>query len=154
MDRCRESESVVTGGTAAQGTDRQGARILIVDGETDVRLALAKILMKEHYDVEGTASLVEALDLVEARPFDLVITDVGAGGEEGLALAGKLNEINPGLKVVLITAMVGRGAYDDAITSGSVDFVLKPARKAQILSVVRAALAGARTTELGETGGS
>ena len=60
------------------------ARVLIVDDEADIRETLQMILSYEGFDTVLAASGPESLELVEARPPDLVFLDIKMPGTDGL----------------------------------------------------------------------
>ena len=61
------------------------ARILIVEDERAIQLALSGLLRREGYEVEVASSGEEALGQLAAAPFDLVLTDLALGrGASGM----------------------------------------------------------------------
>lgn len=71
-------------------TDETGAarkpRILIVDDETGIREVLTDIFVADDYDVEAVGNGKDALELIRAKPYDLVLTDIGMPGMDGETL--------------------------------------------------------------------
>ena len=51
-------------------------RLLVVDDEPDLRTLYELTLVREGYAVESAGSVEEAWSLLEAVPFDLLITDM------------------------------------------------------------------------------
>ena len=78
--------------------------ILIVDDDPDIHQLLATALRDGHYQIENKYDGLNALSLLQARSFDLVITDVRMPGLNGLELLRKIREIRPGTKVLVMTA--------------------------------------------------
>jgi CheY-like chemotaxis protein len=68
----------------------RGARILVVDDDADQREMLMAVLEHGGVVVTTANSVAEALTLVEREPPDVVISDVGMPGEDGLSLVTKL----------------------------------------------------------------
>ncbi len=118
-----------------------GKRVLVVDDELEVREALKRILLKEHYEVEAAADGLEARDLVASRTFNLVITDLIMPGMDGLTLLGHLREACPDTRVMIMTAYGGWDSYLDAMNAGAFNYVTKPIKKDELLRLVRSALA-------------
>jgi signal transduction histidine kinase len=79
------------------------ARVLVVDDEEMVRSVAIRLLQLRGHEVEGAASGREALDHLEAAPFDLVFTDYGMPEMNGAELARAIRDGWPGLPVVLVT---------------------------------------------------
>lgn len=83
-------------------------RVLIADDQPDVLEAL-RLLLKEGYDIETTATPAGVVKAVEAREFDVVLIDLNyardtTSGQEGLDLLSQLRQIDQTLPVVVMTA--------------------------------------------------
>ncbi len=78
--------------------------ILIVDDDPDIHQLLATALRNGNYQIESRYNGLDALSLLQARSFDLVITDVRMPGLNGLDLLRKIHEIRPGTRVLVMTA--------------------------------------------------
>jgi CheY-like chemotaxis protein len=78
--------------------------ILIVDDDPDIHQLLATALSEGNYVIESKYDGLEALSLLQAKSFDLVITDVRMPGLNGLELLGKIHEMRPGTRVLVMTA--------------------------------------------------
>jgi CheY-like chemotaxis protein len=81
-------------------------RILIADDDPRVLLILRAILerMRGGYLVVAAGSGTEALEKIEDRPFDLVITDVRMPGVDGIELVEAIRALNRNTAVIWITA--------------------------------------------------
>jgi two-component system response regulator FlrC len=82
-------------------------RILIVEDEPRIALALCRALEhrpQDRYEVEISPVAETALGKLQARPFDLVVTDLRMPGMGGLALIRQVREVSPGTSTLLITA--------------------------------------------------
>lgn len=78
-------------------------KILIVDDEKAIRLMLMDFL-EDHYDVETAENGHAALDLLNQKSFDLVISDINMPGMSGPELLREVKSKFPGTKTALITA--------------------------------------------------
>ena len=98
------------------------ARILIVDDEEDVRIALKQVLERAGYEVSVAATGNEGLDVMKREGADLVITDVIMPGVDGIATAKKIREKYRDTRIIVISGG-GRTAPDpyepDAISTRS-----------------------------------
>jgi len=111
--------------------------VLLVDDNDSQRRVIEFWLKEERYDVASAGSAEEALRLAEARPFDLVISDIKMPGLSGLDLLARLHERTPDVPVILMTAF---GTVNDAVAAmkiGAFDYVLKPLEE-ETLKVVAA----------------
>jgi CheY-like chemotaxis protein len=79
-------------------------RILVVDDEPLVLNSLRMVLTFGGHQVETARNGVEALAMFERGKYDLVITDFGMPGMDGLALAGAIKARSPGHPILMITA--------------------------------------------------
>jgi DNA-binding NtrC family response regulator len=100
------------------------ARVLVVDDEPAVRFALEEAFVGTDVAVTSAASAAEALPLAAAA--DAVVTDLVMPGEDGLALAGRLRELDPELPVILLTARGSERVAVQAMRAGVHDYLTKP----------------------------
>jgi DNA-binding NtrC family response regulator len=112
-------------------------RILIVDDEAGMRLALCEVLKRCGYQVSAVQDGVEALKQLEANSFDLVISDVKMPRLDGMSLLKRIRERIPEQLVIMITAF---GTVDKAVEAmklGASDFIQKPFSLEDIENMVR-----------------
>ena len=79
-------------------------RILVVDDDPDVHGLLAAALASGNCSIEDANDGLEALLHLEAKPFDLVITDIRMPGVDGLELLRRIRYTRPLTKVLVMTA--------------------------------------------------
>ena len=98
------------------------------------------------YEVDTRTSPIEALEAFRANPkkFDLVITDMTMPNMTGLTLAKKVNEISPGIPVILCTGFSDQANEHRAHALGIRAFLLKPILMRDLAEAVRKALDGPR----------
>ena len=113
------------------------ARILVVDDEKSLVLALKGLLKKEGYEVAIAYSGEEAVEQLEPGAFDLVITDLSLGGMSGMDVLVRAREIDPDLAVVMMTAYGSEKIAVDAMKAGALDYIPKPFDNEEIRVVVR-----------------
>jgi DNA-binding NtrC family response regulator len=80
------------------------ATILVVDDEKNIRDVLDEGLTDAGYKVESASTGESAQELVDSRPFDLMITDVIMPGTDGLELIQYVKKIRPEMKIIAISA--------------------------------------------------
>jgi len=117
----------------------QTKRVLIVDDESNVTMALAANLEKlgDEYIFETASNGGEALTMIQENQYDLVITDYMMPGMNGLDLAQAIRERFPDTHVVLMTAYgtAGlRGTVQNLQLDGYID---KPFSMEQIQELVK-----------------
>jgi len=110
--------------------------ILVVDDDPIIRESLQRLFTRRGYAVESAPTAEEALVLLGRAPFDLVLTDLQMPGIDGLALLTRIKERSPQTPVVMITAHASTETVIQALRSGVNDFVPKPYRAEELLSIV------------------
>ena len=84
-------------------------RVLLVDDDPDISLALSDYLRKEGFDVEVVETGNSAIQKGTTKPYDVVLLDVGLPDRDGIEVLGELTERKPQLPVVLLTAFTSLG---------------------------------------------
>jgi len=115
-------------------------KILVVDDEPSMREFLAILLEKNGYAARAVASGAEALSLLQQRHFDLIISDIRMPDLSGLALLEHVKQKDLSIPVVLITAYASPEDAVLAMKNGAYDYITKPFKVDDILSVIKAAL--------------
>ncbi len=116
-------------------------RVLVVEDEAAIRLALTGLLTREGYEVHQSASGADALERLHAEAFDLVLTDLALGaGASGMDVLRAAKQSAPETPVVMITAHGSEKIAVEAIKSGAEDYVPKPFDNDEIRVVLRRAL--------------
>ncbi|MBI4263518.1 MAG: sigma-54-dependent Fis family transcriptional regulator, partial [Acidobacteria bacterium] len=116
------------------------ARILVVDDKRDLARGVALVLGKLPAEIAVAYSAEEALDLLEQRPADVILSDIRMPGRDGLSLLDCVRERWPEARVILFT---GYGTIDsavDAMKRGAFDYLTKPFINDELLVVTRRAL--------------
>ncbi len=114
--------------------------ILVVDDEKNQREILETILSGEGYDVTTASSGEAAMKFVEARRFDLVLTDLKMTGMSGLELLKELTNFDKSIIVILLTAHGSVDSAVDALRLGAFDYLQKPYGSEKLLDTVSRAL--------------
>jgi DNA-binding NtrC family response regulator len=116
-------------------------RILIVEDEAAIRLALSGLLRREGYEVEQAEDGAAAVARLRAEAFDLVLTDLALGpGPSGMDVLRVSRELHPEAPVVMITAHGSEKVAVEAMKTGAEDYVPKPFDNDEIRLVLRRAL--------------
>jgi DNA-binding response OmpR family regulator len=109
--------------------------ILLVDDDTAVRDALANVLVSEHYDVVPAANGVEAIELAELHPIDLVLLDLNLPKKSGWETFYVLSRRSPWVPVIIITARPNQ--LFSALASGVGALMEKPLDFPRLLQTIR-----------------
>ncbi|MFA5354487.1 MAG: sigma-54 dependent transcriptional regulator [Thermodesulfovibrionales bacterium] len=117
----------------------ENTRILIVDDEKIALRNLEHVMKKEGYDVTGTQSGPQALKLLEAQEFDLVLTDLRMEKVDGMQILKKSRELYPNTEVIMITGFATLESAVEAMRQGAFSYVAKPFKLDEVRKVVREA---------------
>jgi DNA-binding NtrC family response regulator len=101
-------------------------RLLIVDDERGILVALRGLFSKEGYEVDTAESGEEALAKVSAGLFHVVITDLSMKGMSGLDLLREIRRLDPESAVLMITAYGSQRIAVEAMKAGAEDYLPKP----------------------------
>lgn len=118
----------------------QGAQILVVDDEPDLRWLLADYLGMQGFSVR-TAADARELDarLAEAQA-DVIVLDINMPGENGLAAMARLRAAGNRAGVIMLTAAGTLGDRLAGLGDGADDYVSKPFEPRELLARIRAVL--------------
>jgi EAL domain-containing protein (putative c-di-GMP-specific phosphodiesterase class I) len=111
-------------------------RILMVDDEDSVRMALARALRGASYDVTAVASVQEAKVQLSNNSFDLVISDLHMPIEGGLELLQSIRETEPELPVILITGAPTTESAVGALQLKATGYFTKPIDPPRLLAEI------------------
>jgi DNA-binding NtrC family response regulator len=100
--------------------------ILVVEDEDIIRTSLREFLSEEGYDVGVAASVASALHQARQRDFDVAICDVQLPDGDGLVLLRRLQQLNPNISGLMISAYATVENAIEAFKSGAFDFLVKP----------------------------
>jgi DNA-binding response OmpR family regulator len=113
-----------------ENKDNPLARLLVVDDDPDTILALKIGLLDYGFLVDAFTNPQEALQSFKANAesYCLVLLDIKMPALSGIQLARKLKEVNPNVKVLLLTALgIRDNEVSDVSSSTNVDgFIQKP----------------------------
>lgn len=128
--------------------------VLIVDDEPDIRDSLQMLLEAglESIQVAVADGGQAALDILQRRPVDLIITDYKMPGMNGLEFLGRAQKIAPKTPRILVTAFPDLEIAIRAINEAGIEnFFTKPFEPDQVLGVVRSLLQEQRAQAMRNT---
>ncbi len=116
-------------------------RILVVEDERGIQLAIRGLLRREGYEVELADDGAAAIRKLEETPFDLIVTDLSLGqGPSGMDVLRASKERRSETAVVMITAHGSEKIAVQAMKLGAQDYVPKPFDNEELKVVVERAL--------------
>ena len=78
-------------------------RVLIVDDEDDFRETIVKRLNARKILSEGAANGVQALEVIAAKDFDVVVLDVKMPDMDGIETLRRIKQMKPAIEVIMLT---------------------------------------------------
>jgi len=114
--------------------------LLIVDDDERIRSLLQQFLVQSDYLVSTAENAEQAITLLSAIEFDLIILDVMMPGQDGISFTAKLRNLKNNTPILLLTA---RGETEDRIKgleAGADDYLPKPFEPKELLLRINAIL--------------
>jgi CheY-like chemotaxis protein len=119
------------------------AQVLVVDDNPALRLVARAMLEAAGHEVAEAGSGAEALDALRGRRADVVLCDLSLPGMDGLQTIRELRALQPGLKVVAMSAARPPADGDilgQARAAGAAETLCKPFDHAAVAAAVERAL--------------
>lgn len=115
-------------------------RILIVEDDPQVRQVLERVLGLEGYETTSVTDGGKALDILAAKPFDMVVMDVMMPFVDGLTACRELRHRGDRTPLLMLTARHEVGDRVAGLDAGADDYLVKPFAVDELLARVRALL--------------
>lgn len=122
--------------------------ILIVDDEPIVGDRLKAFIGKDGHRVEAFVDPAKALERLEEKDFDIVISDIRMGEIDGIQIMERVLKKSRRTKVIMITGYATLELARESLTKGAFDFIAKPFKLKEIRRTI------AKATEALETNGN
>jgi two-component system, NtrC family, response regulator HydG len=127
------------------------SRILIVEDDADLGLALSTELAVVGYQCDVVLSGSAALSEVARTPFDAIISDLGMAGMSGLELLETLTREQPRVPIIIMTG-ASADCASDAIEKGAFHYFTKPLDFDQLRAVIEQAIGDRVPLRAGDSG--
>jgi len=118
-------------------------KLLIVEDEPLERVALRKIIKREFYNleiIEDAKNGTEAIEIAKVHRPDVIIMDIRMPETTGIEAQKKIIQFLPNVKSIIITAYGDFSYAQEAIKYGVTDYLLKPAKPADIKKAIEKAI--------------
>ena len=115
---------------------KEKLEILLLDDETIVGNRLGPALEKVGYDVEVFEDPRKALNRINEKEFDIVITDIMMADVNGIQVLEEVQKKSAKTKVIIITGYATVALAREAMDKGAFDMIANPFRPDDLRSVV------------------
>ncbi len=109
------------------------ARILVVDDERAIRVMTARWLTHEGFVVDIAADANEALSLLGAYQYDLMVSDIMMPGKSGIELLQEARNLSSDMAVLMVTALDYHDTAIQALELGAYGYIIKPVERNELV---------------------
>jgi two-component system alkaline phosphatase synthesis response regulator PhoP len=134
LNVCKFQQFLAGSKSSLIGLFSMGAKILIVEDEAALVVALRDRLRKEGYEVSAAKDGPSGLERAMSEAFDLIILDLMLPGQSGLTVCQKLRQVGSNTPILMLTAR--RQTMDKVVglRTGADDYLTKPFQMAELLA--------------------
>jgi two-component system NtrC family response regulator len=116
-------------------------KILLADDDRSLRRVLQFKLKKYGHDVTAVEDGARALDQLREDRWDLLLSDIKMPNVDGIELLEHVKQLQPDLKVILITAHATISQAVQAVKLGAFDYITKPFEDDELFAAIDKATA-------------
>jgi CheY-like chemotaxis protein len=120
-------------------------KVLIVDDSALARRTLRHLLEELGYVVEEATDGTQALERFFLAPPDIVILDMVMTGMLGLEVLAKMREMNPQVRVIVVTADIQTSTAEQVRGAGAKAILHKPVKREELSQVLKTVVQGGQT---------
>lgn len=111
-------------------------KVLILDDEQRIILELSEFLVRKGFAVRSTQKPSDALRMLAAQDFDVLILDIRMPEMDGIEVLKQVKHTYPNLEVILISGHGDMDTVIDAMRLGACDYLRKPFRQNELLIAI------------------
>ncbi len=114
--------------------------ILVVDDDPDILLGLQDFLDHDGYEVSVAGTCADALSRANEHRYNAVLLDLGLPDGDGSSVLRRLQESQPQLPVIILTAYTSTDRTVGSLTQGAFAYLTKPYNREELRAVVQRAV--------------
>jgi len=114
--------------------------LLIVDDDTSIHELVQAMLQDSHWEIDGAGNGDEALQRLQSRTYDLILTDILMPGMDGLTLLSNLRNRYPNTRVVVMTIKNTPDHILGSLRRDATGYVSKPFSRDGLIATLENAL--------------
>ena len=115
-------------------------KVLVVDDDADLRLAVASALSENHYQVDQARDGEEGVNRIKAGEYDLVLLDVNMPRMSGIEALKEIKAHDPSIIAIVLTAFSNVRDAVEATKEGAYNYLEKPIKAENLVYLVDKAL--------------
>jgi two-component system cell cycle sensor histidine kinase/response regulator CckA len=144
LPRIERTIETGVGASSVAGNAHKSATVLLVENEEQLRSLARQILLRHGYTVLEARTGVEAVQHAEqeARPIDLLLTDIVMPEMHGRELAERVKRCHPEAKIVFMSGYTENTEAGHRVPGGEIPLLMKPFTPEGLIGKVREALSG------------
>lgn len=112
-------------------------KILVVDDDPELQTLLRRLIRGLGYDVTIAHGGQQAMDLLEASPFEVAVVDLRLPGPDGLEVMRQIRDRQLDVDVVILTAYASVDSAVEALRHGAYDYITKPFNIDDVRATIR-----------------
>lgn len=116
--------------------------ILFVDDDAELRAIVREQLEVAGYVMEEAPDGTTAMEMVQQKPYGLVLLDITMPGASGLDVLKFVKQFSPTCHVIMLTGVTGLGVAIESLKLGADDYITKPYNLEYLLNAIRRVLGG------------
>ena len=122
------------------GAGSAARRVLVVDDEDAIRVAISKFLRTRGYEVVAANSGASAIEQLQLERFDALLCDIRMPGMAGTEVVPRAIELRPNIAVLMLTAVNDAPTATEVLANGAMDYLMKPIELSDLALAVERAL--------------
>ncbi|MEW6701922.1 MAG: sigma-54 dependent transcriptional regulator, partial [Bacteroidota bacterium] len=126
-------------------------KILVIDDDDSIRQTLTHLLMRLNYKVLSASNGKTGIEIAKQEQPDLIISDIRMPRLSGLEVLEEVKNLDPRIRVILITAHDDMATTIQAMQKGAYDFIEKPIEIERLKVSIKRALENKKLSEKIET---
>ena len=127
---------------------RRSLKVLIIDDNEMMRMALRMTIQSDAYDVVGDASCAKTgIEQIDKLQPDIICLDVHMPNGNGLELLAQIKQTLPQTVVLMITSSNDAQTVQAAVRGGADGFIIKPFKAGTVLDVLQKSTAPLRARQ-------
>ena len=114
--------------------------VLVVDDDPDIVTALQDLLEYEGFHVDCAQTCRQALASIEENYYNAVLLDLGLPDGDGQNVLNRLQESDPSLPVIVLTAATSMDRKLGSLTQGAFAHLTKPYHREELRAILHRAI--------------